>query len=46
MYYVLVNLTSFPIQKGLRHGDALSPLLYNFALEYATRKVKNKEGLK
>jgi hypothetical protein len=25
---------SFPIQNGLEQGDALSPLLFNFALEY------------
>jgi hypothetical protein len=28
---------SFPIQSGLKQGDALSPLLLNFALEYAVR---------
>jgi hypothetical protein len=27
------------IQDGLKQGDALSPLLFNFALEYAIRKV-------
>jgi hypothetical protein len=29
---------SFPIQNGLKHGDVLSPLLLNFALEYAIRR--------
>jgi hypothetical protein len=26
---------NFPIQNGLKQGDALTPLLFNFALEYA-----------
>jgi hypothetical protein len=37
---------AFSIQNGLKQGDALSPLLNNFALEYAIMKVQeNKEVL-
>jgi hypothetical protein len=38
---------TFLIQNGLKQGDALSPLLLNFALEYVIRKGhENQVGLK
>jgi hypothetical protein len=37
----------FPIRNGLKQGDALSPLLFNFDLEYAVKRVRVMEyGLK
>jgi hypothetical protein len=29
----------FPIRKGLKQGDALSPLLVNLALVYAIKRI-------
>ena len=37
----------FPFRNGLKEGDGLSPLLFNFASEYTIRRVQvNQDGLK
>ena len=37
----------FLIRNGFKQGDALSPMLFNFGLEYAIRRVQlNQDGLK
>jgi hypothetical protein len=37
---------SFPVQNGLKQGDALLPLIFNFVLECAIRKIReNQVGL-
>jgi hypothetical protein len=34
---------AFPIRSSLKYVDALSPLVFNFDLEYDTRKVKENQ---
>ena len=37
----------FPVRNGLKQGDDLAPLLYNFSLEYVIRRAQvNQDGLK
>jgi len=37
----------FPIRNGLKQGDAVLALLFNFVLESATRRIQvNQDGLK
>jgi hypothetical protein len=37
---------TFPIRNGLKEGDVLSPLLFNFVLEYANKRAwVNQDGL-
>jgi hypothetical protein len=35
----------FPIRNGLKKGNALSPLLFNLALEYAIMRVQVNKGV-
>jgi len=36
-----------PVRKGLKQVDALSPLLFNFDIQYTIRRVQvNEDGLK
>ena len=30
----------FPIRNGLKQGDALSPLIFNFTLDYAIKSIR------
>jgi hypothetical protein len=34
---------NFPIQNGLKQGDSLSPLLFNFAVQYANSGVQKND---
>jgi hypothetical protein len=37
----------FPIRNGLKQGDALTPLLFNFTFECTIKRVQvNQDGLK
>jgi hypothetical protein len=38
--FIYISSLDFPIQNGLKQGEALSPLLLNFVLEYAIRRSR------
>jgi hypothetical protein len=47
LIYKNITILKFIIRNGLKQGDALLPLLFNFALEYAIRRVHViQDGLK
>ena len=46
-FFVCSRFIKVAFKNGLKQGEALSPLLFSLALEYAIRKVKvNKNALK
>jgi len=47
-FWVGKNLSDiFPVRNGFKQEDALCPLFFNFALDYAIRRVQvNQDGLK
>jgi hypothetical protein len=36
---------AWPPQKGIKQGDAISPLYFNFALEYSFGNVEENAGV-
>jgi hypothetical protein len=34
---------TFPIKNGLQKGDALSPLVFKFALKYGIRRIQARQ---
>jgi hypothetical protein len=43
VHVVKLSSDTFPIQNDLKQGDALSPLLFDFPLEHAIRKVQENQ---